>query len=536
MDTAAVAASEPGQSWFRYRRPDPSNAVPAGPTDLPEPALIEPDDEVPTDHWGRPRPGGLVPPSRAAAPSRVAPPAPLAVPDRFPPVPPGGVVGPAVIGVGILLVAAGIAQAGIDSAGPWLVPVGALFLAAAAGRALRRRHPDEPWLGQWLLAGTAFKLLVSFLRYLTVVIGYGGGGDSEIYDKFGRRYVLFWKGTGPNPALPDLRKTNFVRWFTGVTYYVFGSNQLAGFMAFGLIALIGSYFWYRATVEAVPFIDKRLYLTFVLFAPSIAFWPSSIGKESLMQLGIGAMALGTALMLTRRLAMGLPIVLASGWALWLVRPHLLALVALAGGAAYFLGRVRRKDPASGGILSLFSRPLGLLVVAVLLIFAVNQGAKFLGLNDLSLSSIQGELDATTLSTAQGGSSFDNGGNSLNPIYLPMGAVTVLLRPFPWETDNPFQLLASLESAALAVFMVVRRRSVGLSLTRARTSPFLLYCWLLTILYAATFSSFANFGLLVRQRSLVLPALFVLLCTDPKLVRDQPTPPADARNLASHALR
>ncbi len=512
--------TEPGQAWWRYRRPEPSRLARAG---TGGDRTAQADEVTPADD------------ASAVAGPAAQPPRPKNRLAR--PVDPGSPGAPAIIGVGILLAAAGAALAGINDAGPFLIPIAALFLAASLGRILLRRHPDEPWLGRFLIAGTAFKLLVSYLRYLTVVIGYGGGGDSEIYDKFGRRFALFWQGDGPNPALIDLRKTNFVRWFTGVTYYVFGANQLAGFFVFGLFALVGSYFWYRATVEAVPFIDRRLYLAFVFFAPSIAFWPSSIGKESLMQLGIGTMALGTAHMLNRRLISGLGLVLASGWLLWVVRPHLVALVAMAGGAAYFVGRVRRKDPSTGGAFSLFSRPLGMIIVAILLVFTVNQGAKFLGLQDLSLSSIQGELDATTLSTGQGGSSFDNGGNSLNPIYLPNGAVTVLLRPFPWETDNPFQLLASLESVALMAVMVTRRRSIALSFTRARTSPFLLYCWLLTILYAATFSSFANFGLLVRQRSLVLPALFVLLSTSPALARDIPeSSPADARNRASHARR
>ena len=88
---------------------------------------------------------------------------------------------------------------------------------------------------------------------------------------------------------------------------------------------------------------------------------------------------------------------------------------------------------------------------------------------------------------------------------------MLLRPFPWETDSPLQLLSSLESAILAGIIVARLASVRAALTLARSvTPFLLYCWVLIILYAATFSSFANFGLLVRQRSLVLPALFVLI--------------------------
>ena len=47
-------------------------------------------------------------------------------------------------------------------------------------------------------------------------------------------------------------------------------------------------------------------------------------------------------------------------------------------------------------------------------------------------------------------------------------------------------------------------------------PFLLYGWLLMLLYCAAYAAFANFGLLVRQRSLVFPALLLLLAVDPVL--------------------
>ena len=428
------------------------------------------------------------------------------------PAPPRG-VGLFVGGLASLAITAVVTRLGFNGAGVVLVPVAAVLFAVAASRRISRRHPDEQWVGRWLVFGVLAKLTASYLRYLTLVLGYESVGDATGYDRVGRNLARAWLGNGVNPDLPDLRRTNFIRWFTGVVYYVFGSNMVAGFFIFGLLALVGSYLWYRATVESVPMIDKRLYLALVLFVPSIVFWPSSIGKESLMQLGIGAIALGTAFLLRQRLLTGLAIGAAGGWLLWVVRPHLLALVTVSAGFAYIVGRARSREPGSG---SLLGRPIGLIVIALIMAFTITQGAEFLGIEEFSLSSVETALDEQTERTSQGGSEFDTGGNRLNPLSLPTGVVTVLLRPFPWETDSPFQLLSSLESALLAGLIVIRLPSLRTALRRARSTPFLLYCWILTALYTATFASFANFGLLVRQRSLVLPALFVLLAIKPAL--------------------
>lgn len=414
-------------------------------------------------------------------------------------------------GVMALLATAVAARVGINAAGVVLVPLAGILFAMAMSHHITRVRPDEDWVGRWLVLGVAVKIVASYLRYFTLVTSYKGNGDAAGFDQYGRQFAQAWMGHGVEPYLPDLRKTNFLRWFTGVVYYLFGDHMVAGFFIFGLLALVGSYLWYRATAESVPFLDKRLYLGLVLFAPSIAFWPSSIGKESLMQLGIGMMALATALFLRQRLIPGLLLGLAGGWVLWVVRPHLLALVTIAAGFAYFVGRVRSTGKASGSVAT---RTIGLVVIAFLVAFTIGQGMKFLGMKDFSLNSVEQTLDEQKFNTGEGGSSFDNGGDYLSPVNLPRGIVTVLLRPFPWEAGSPFGLVASLETAALAVVIVVRFSSIRTSLARARGTPFLLYCWVLTILYAATFSSFANFGILVRQRSLVLPALFVLIAVRP----------------------
>ena len=232
-----------------------------------------------------------------------------------------------------------------------------------------------------------------------------------------------------------------------------------------------------------------------------------------MQLGLGAVALGSAKLLKQRVLQGILFAIPGAWFLYNVRPHLLAFATFAAGVAYLVGRVRRGRAES---TSLF-RPVGMVIVALLAFFALSQAAQFLGMKDFSLNSIEQELSEQSGRTSQGGSKVETGGTvSLTPLSVPQGMVKVLLQPFPWEVETRLQLLASLECAALAVFIMLRIRSLAFSLTRARSTPFLIYCWTFVLLYAITFSAIGNYGLLTRQRSLALPAFFVLLAVEPAL--------------------
>jgi hypothetical protein len=470
--------------------------------------------------WRSPRPPAATPwwvdrtvqPNTAAA----APEEPSATPARVP-----GVVGPSrsptasfvLAGIALVVLVASSLLADIPVLSRVLVPVVGLFGTIGCARVLQARHPNEPWIERLLILGVIVKLIASVLRYLTLVNAAGQVGDASVYDTFGRRYAYAWLGKAGSvlPHLVDLKKSNFLRWFTGIVYYLFGRDLIAGFFVFGLLALAGSYMWYRAAVLAVPYLDRKLFFLLIFFAPSIVFWPSSIGKESLMQFGLGGIALGTAQIMNGRLVQGVAVATPGAWLVFIVRAHLLGLAVLAAAFGYVLGR---KSPAAQTKSSL-ARPAALVFVSLFALFAVTQGAQALGIKSLSLSSVQNELDTTNASTSQGHSSFSNSNPSLSPLRLPQDAVTVLLRPFPWEVETKNQILASLEGMALVAFMVHRRRSVALSLRRLREQPFVFYCWNLTLLYVLLFQAFGNFGLLVRERSIVLPALYVILSLNPE---------------------
>jgi hypothetical protein len=156
-------------------------------------------------------------------------------------------------------------------------------------------------------------------------------------------------------------------------------------------------------------------------------------------------------------------------------------------------------------------------------------ASLLGMNGLSLKSINQELADVNGQSAQEGSKFNVGNSNLTPFSVPKGIVTVLLRPFPNQVSSSNQLLASAECVLLVGYAFHRRKSLKLSLTRSRDTPYLFFCWTFFIVYATAFSSIANMGLLTRQRSLVLPAVYALIAIDPLRAARRPQAPASGTN-------
>jgi hypothetical protein len=420
----------------------------------------------------------------------------------------------AVVGFGAVVAALTHFLMGNPASAAGLVVVLAFIVAAGVQLAsfLAARHPEEPWLFRMLVLGLGFKLVATYVRYLTNVIGYENTGDAAEYDRFGKLFANAVVNGMQAPDLATRTSTNFIRWLTGWVYVVTGPQMLVGYFVFGFAAFWGSYLWYRAATETIPNLNRRRYLVLLLFVPSVVFWPSSIGKESVLQLALGLCAFGVARLLYQRWLVGGVFIVGGSLLVNVVRPHLFAIFGLAFACAFVLGRlILPRPPApSAGALSRFVLAL---VVVALSVVAVSSASSFLGLQDISTQSIEKKLQEQTHQTSKGGSEFNAPEPSLSPAQLPIGLLTVFFRPLPYEAHGPLQLISAFENSLLLLFVVVRIGSLGSTLRNLRRFPFLLFCTSFVLMYSATYSSFANFGLLARQRTLAMPPLLLLLCID-----------------------
>ena len=166
--------------------------------------------------------------------------------------------------------------------------------ASCSRTASAQPKPVSIWLA-FVFAAVGAKLVGVYARFWMVDSLYSGAGDSTVYDRYGRVFAESFRSfdfaVDPERPIPG---TGFLRVLTGVVYAIFGSDRFTGFLIFGMLSLIGCWFFYRAFSTAMPNADHKRYAILIFFWPTVVFWPAAIGKEAWMILSLGLASWGAA--------------------------------------------------------------------------------------------------------------------------------------------------------------------------------------------------------------------------------------------------
>ena len=373
-----------------------------------------------------------------------------------------------------------------------------------------------------MLIAFALKLGGSAARYWIAFDVYGGASDAGRYHEYGRYMAgTVWDGTNNLGAvLPGATGTVFVERFTSFVYTFVGSSKLAGFVIFGWLAFWGVACFVKAACIGVPGLAQRRYAWLCAVAPSLVYWPSSIGKEALMICFLGVGTLGIARLLERRGFVPSLLLAVAGLAgAALIRPHI-AGVWLAGAFAALLVALSRslgRTERTGHTGRRGTEVLMLVSVVAFAAFALVIVGQFAlrylkpGDEETSVGSgITAILEETTRRSDTGGSSFAPPIVS-GPKDWPFAVLRTLTRPMLNEASGLLQLLSAVEMGALIGLCVLSWRRLFSVPRSILTIPYVAFA--MTALFAAglAYTSFANLGILTRQKSLVFPLLLLLPC-------------------------
>jgi len=384
-----------------------------------------------------------------------------------------------------------------------------------------RREPDRV-IRRLILAGFVAKLAgtVAYFRVIEDVYGFG---DVTRYVRAGRELSpIIRSGTLPDQARET--GTEFTEFLTGTVFAAFGPNEAFGYLVFSMLSFAGMVAFLRALQLAVPTANHRWYAALVLLLPTMVYWPSTIGKDAWLVCWLGFGSLGVAWILTRA-RFGYALTLVSVLGMAAVRPHMAALFALSFAAAYLV-RMADKDVER----SVASWLIGLVLVGGVVTYATTTFSEEMGSGEVESGSrveqlrtdTDSVLDQTERNTRIGGSQFDSR-RVRSPADLLQAMVSVPFRPFPHEAENVQAQLASLEGLFLLALLVLSIPRL-LQLPRlALRKPYVAFATVYTVGFVFAFSTFANFGLLARQRSQLLPFLVVLFVLHSRQSRNDPDP-------------
>jgi hypothetical protein len=358
------------------------------------------------------------------------------------------------------------------------------------------------WVKPFVGETTAAIILAGFgVRMLGAVPRLMGGADSTAYQREGERIARSLRvldfGVETGRSIPG---TGSVRYFSGLVNVLTGSSYIATFLVFTAIAFVGQVFLLFGVRRALNQKQFRVFAVIVMFSPTLAYWPSSIGKESLVLFGIGLGVFGASRLYDRRWNGLLP-VLFGVFSVGIVRPHV-AMVLLAGLLAGLFARQAhtRGRAATHGLL------LVLIIVGSML--TAGASADLFGLESFDgVSDVNAALDFAQDRTSQDQAQFV-AARVTSPVDYPWAVVTVLFRPFLWETTNTAAMISAAESTLLGLLLLAAAPGLARHVRDLFQRGQLLFSCAFIAVFIFVFSAIGNFGILSRQRAQVIP--FVLL--------------------------
>jgi hypothetical protein len=283
-----------------------------------------------------------------------------------------------------------------------------------------------------------------------------------------------------------------VEYLTALFVQGFNLSILSTFLVFNIFGAIGL-LAFDAALRFATWDKKRSIqklATLIIFIPSVSFWSSAIGKDSLSFMATG-LALWAALDLGRRM----PLMMLSVVTMLLVRPHMAALMVIALTVAILLNS---KFRMSNKIL------LSVIVIGMSA-YLVPFSLQYVGLNGV----IDLDILMNYFETLQSYNTMGAGGIDVASMNFPMQLFTYMFRPIIFEAWSLFALAASIDNLILLYLFVAGSR-ILLVRGKKNYQESRIFMWLYSLMaWVILALTSANLGISIRQKWMFAPMLIFL---------------------------
>jgi hypothetical protein len=286
--------------------------------------------------------------------------------------------------------------------------------------------------------------------------------------------------------------TTFIIYLVQLPKSFFGGTYLDYFLLFQAVGFFGLVVLMR-TFEEI-YLESGTspppYIFLLLFMPSLHYWTSAIGKDSLFFFGI-CLTLWAAMNFRRRI-----IALSVGMLLMLaIRPHIAVIAAAAFTVAVLIDRNTRLAIK----IPVFVAGIAGTIFAVFTVWSTFS----IDLTDIdAYSDVLAGREALT-------STEDAGRTAVNAAY-PVRVVSLLFRPLFLDANGLLGVIVSLENLLLVVIMITMLAKFRTLRQLTRGVAFVRYAVVCSVVVTAVLAlGYYNVGLGIRQKAtMILPQILV----------------------------
>ncbi|MCF6129897.1 hypothetical protein L1S35_09435 [Flavobacterium sp. AS60] len=307
--------------------------------------------------------------------------------------------------------------------------------------------------------------------------------DSKLYFKVASESQDLW----PLLFVPG---TKFISFFA-VPFTSLGISYMSVMLIcawMGYVGFVYAYLFFKENITINVKVFKRFdLLTLLLFLPNMHFWTVSLGKGSIIFMGLMVFVYAVRFPQKRIIAL-----LIGSFFVYMVRPHIMFFVLV----GVMVGLITGRQKLSAGVK--------ILVIAASIGFLIAASNSILAVADLQNSeNIVDDFEQFSVQRAEGLYEKAGSGVDMSNYPLPFKFFTFWFRPLFVDSPSVLGIFSSLENLIyLFLFAKILNRRFLMFIRRAPSMVKMAAITFLTTSFAMTFVM-SNLGIIMRQKAMVM---------------------------------
>lgn len=287
--------------------------------------------------------------------------------------------------------------------------------------------------------------------------------------------------------------TTFIEFLAWPFSYLLNLSYISSMIIFSWFGFIGVMYFYIAAKEnaVLPAVwQKYTTVELVFLLPNLHYWSSSLGKGSIILLGLALLTFGLSRFNRRYF------VLAFGaFLVFMVRPHILFTVIISVMLSLLI---------SGTALKAYVKWIVFAIAAVVFFFISDDVAKFTEVENFNV------LDSEFLANRAAELSKSSSGVNLQDYGLPMKMFTFWFRPLFIDGQGFMGIVVSFENLVYLIMFFALLR-FGFTNWKHWNGWFKICFFIFLFASVALAQVTGNLGIAIRQKAQIMPFFFILYC-------------------------